>query len=344
MYNPDRKRAFITSESGKSGFSEEFAEKLFETLEQFELREGKDVCEMTGPCLLRTVFDVLSRIQTTYRKSACRNIEEAAYNGIRRQYQVRKIPSREDLLSILRCYGRWCAANIYPWASIELTEIEDPAKVRYRYRFVANPAHLKMYLDDLYPLDDTCPTLNDIYQSFFWLAFSGVMEEDAVELTPENLDFRKMEIRFGGSVYPIYAEAVQPLMNAAESTQLRINHPKYKKVSMRARANGDLILRGFQDFSLMEFRNAMMKPMSKRYDTDFLSPYLNYQNVRYSGVFYRCFLLEMAGVRLDFDEVTRNSYTRRSGKSETMTQSNFVAKKKSVLTGYAQWKDVFAPK
>lgn len=345
MYHPDRKREFIAAEREKSGFSEAAAEKLFEILEQFEAREGKDVCEMTGSCLLRTVYDALSRAQTYYFRVAPGSTEEDVRRGRpRRDLPARETPSREDLLAILRCYGRWCAGNRISGATVALTELEDPARVRYRFRFVANPTHLKLYLDDLFPMDDGFPTLNDLYQSFFWLAFSGLMEEDTAALTSDCLDFRKMEIRSGGEIFPIYAEAVPSLMSAVQSTQFRINHPKYKKVSTRDRAAGDLILRGFLDFNLSDFRNAMMRPISRRYDTDFLTPYLNYRNVGYSGIFYRCFLLEMAGVRLDYDAVTRSAYSRKQGSSETLTQSNFISKQRKIMAGYAEWKSIFTPK
>lgn len=324
MYNPDRKQAFIRDTVSELPSDAGLQEKLFLLSEPYEIAAGADLGEMTGSVLMRTVYEMLRRMfPGNNRKTA----EE-----------------RKTAMEVLRRYGKWNVEHHLWTASFELRQLEDPVRIRYRYQFVSSPAHLKLYLDDLFPLDPEYATLNDVYQSFFWLGFSGLPEDEAWNLTTDRMDFSTMTVKTDGGVYPLYAEAVPPLRNAVYSTSMRINHPGYKTVSMRDRVREDRVLRCFRVLAFHDFRNSITIGMKKRHQGDFLTPYLNYRNVLYSGVFYRTLLQEMSGARLDYDEIAVSAYLTDQSVNGSRTSSNFQTKRKNVMRDYGEWKDIFLPK
>ena len=322
MYNPEIKWRFINDAVPGSQFSIEFIKEVFDYAEQTEERVGKDLCAMDRSELLRSVYDTLGAAQRTvkdvewYRKSA---------------------------MSVLNKYGKWCVRNVVPGSKVFLGDLQDPATVRYKYRFVSNPLHLCLYLDDLFPVHEEHMTLNDTYQIFFWFAFAGINQQASMEIGSSHVDLQGLEILYGGEKYPIYPEALPLFRRAVTENQMVINHPNYKQLVTRQRIPGDAVIRGTREISLEDFNGAMMRSMRARTNSDFLAPHLNYTNVFYSGIFYRCLTLEMAGARINFDEIAARSFVRRSGGSGPYARSNIATRKKDLLIGYKEWKSAFLP-
>lgn len=210
-------------------------------------------------------------------------------------------------LRVLRSYVRWCIINRIPGACDDILSIQFSGVEKYRRRAVASPAHLQIYLDQVFnPESDE--TIDVIYRSYFWLAFAGIKEEDSVKIHVNQLDFEHMQIKFvNGEVYPIYSEALPALRKAASLNDFAYRNPNYKngKVARKDRIGGDLLLRGIKkgsgdDPAVLSYRTAASKKARLAEETGKTTQRLSYSSVYPCGIFFRAYHDEQAGLEVKF--------------------------------------------
>ena len=324
MFNQEIKKEFILDVCNDGQVTEEFANEVFSVAARYEQESDIDL-------------NAMQRIRLI-----------PAVSGILEKYSRNSWPDesgkRDKILELLRSYGRWSVKHRIENCSDELISLEDPAAVRYKTRFSANPSHLRQQLNDLFPLNDIYGTINDTMHCFFWMAYAGLDEAVAVQITPDHVDLRKMRFDINGKQYPIYTDGFPSIWNCVYLDQFMISHPKYSRVSMKDRAIGDEILRGFTEKNSTARISLDTRLTQAKFKTEIYTPNLTYRNVRYSGIFYRAFMQEMAGARVDFTEMAKLFVVRKRSPDKEIDKRNLWNKIREVKAGYNNWKMAFVPK
>lgn len=330
MYNEQLKREFIDQYTDKPSRIR-FCEALFNGTEQYENLWNADICTKSGEELEKAVNNMVGA----------------------------RTSSQSGRLNVLREYFRWCAEKGIPGASEAILAVDIDSTAKMRARSVSSPLHLQMYLDGIFQ-KEAMQTKDNILRAYCWLAYMGLPENDIMELRSDEVDLKNMIVSHEGEEYRIYAEAVPCLRNCKELTFFYYRHPNYPdKAYPRDRVPGDLLIRGTTaGTSVYLIRNDVARA-GRKYKTKAQKGggtkeqqfyrqtealRLSYYRIWLSGLFYRTFLLEGAGVPPDFSEAIAKRAAERehrfSGKNyNERTFRNGINSEYN--TDYAVWKKAF---
>lgn len=133
-------------------------------------------------------------------------------------------------LTILKEYVKWCITMNVPGACDGMLRITAVGLDKVRKQMVTSPLHLQRYLNEVFdPEDDE--TIDNLYRCYYWMAFSGIREEDTLSITASDVDFMDMSIRYGENCVPLYRESLPAFHNAVElpgfCTNIRITQKKF---------------------------------------------------------------------------------------------------------------------
>ena len=276
MYNAELKNKFIeqytTSISARSS-----SVALFNAFEKYELKWNADVCTV-GVEELSAAFGEIVGFRTVSQKSR---------------------------LSVLQAYARWCLSTGVPGACNSAFHIDDVGIEKLKRQTVANSTHLQAYLNQICA-PESLDTVDNVYRCYYWLAYSGMNESDAVQVRAQDVDIENMVVRHNGMEFPIYREAIQAFRKCATLDGFQSNHPNYtNKRGYRPRGTGDLLLRASNStVNVKLFRVTMSQKSAEleRMDSSNKNLVLNlsYHRVWISGLFYRTYEAERAGMPVDF--------------------------------------------
>lgn len=322
MYNEALKERFIQTLNSAS--RRELTTVLFNTLEKYENDIGADICTWKAEDLR----PVLSEI-----------------------FGFRSV-SKRTRLSVLRTYSKWCVEKGVPGATNAIFDIEDYSLDKLKRQMVANPMHLQRYLNVLFA-DESLQTVDCIYRCYCWLAYCGLKEEDVLSLTKDNVDMYERIIRFNDKEYMFYNEAVKTFKQCLELKEFRYIHPHYSdKAIYKDRASGNKLLRGIKEIEdikvfRVEFSRRQGNP-GKRKGTPSsdktLQLRLSYYRLGLSGLFYRQYEAERAGIPVDFMDA---AFEFMEGKEYDLSCSrNLIgAKQRQVardyMKDYISWKEAY---
>ena len=277
MYNEELKSRFIT-EFSTSLSRRQVAYRTFELIQPFEEEWDADFCT--------------------------RSVEEI--QPILEQMVGVRMAEKNIRVEILKSYSKWCIKNNVEGACDSIYHIGKIGVERMRSQMVANPQHLQRYLNSICEPESE-KSVSSTYRCYFWLAFSGVSEPDSIKIREQNVDFMNMVISYENREYQIYREEIPALRNCVQLTGFNFNHPNRKTV-VKPRADGDLLLRGFSPLDdLKTLRQSMSRCARKQKYRDRFSPddssvdlRLSYYRVWLSGLYYRMYEAERAGMPVDF--------------------------------------------
>lgn len=319
MYNTELKDRFTKQYTTKKSVREACL-SVFEAVEKYERQWGADLCTQDVQSLEEMLNDLL---------------------GMRTS-------SKHLRLSILRDYVRWCISEGVPGATNGMLHARSDGIEKMKRQTVRNPRHLQLYLDSICDPEEM-ETVDNTIRCFYWLAYSGMDENDILKVTSLDVDLRHMEIQFGGESFPIYREALPALQNCMELTQFQYVHPNYgaDKVVYKDRAQGDELLRGLRGAPSLTGLRAALSRKHKQIEQrggDTLGLRLSYSRVWISGIFYRAYENEMAGIDPDFmDTAERHmagkEYHLESGRNTIDAKQRAIAR--DYRKDYDRWKLTF---
>lgn len=311
MYNEEQKTRFIKSYT-QSLSTAKAAVRVFNFVEPYEVSWGADLCTRSAEELRPVVNAVVGR----------------------------RDASKWTSLGVLRQYVRWCVAHDIPGATDGILKINSAGLEKVRLQMVSGPVHLQRYLDSfLDPIEDE--TIDLVYRCFYWLAFLGFDEDEALSIRSGDVDFENMRVTYGGRSCVIYPQALPVLRKCAQLHSFRYNHPRY--TVMRDRVPGDLLLRGVKsDANISTIRSAISRRNEKAVKDRRADMRLSFTRIRTSGVFYRMYENELAGFPVDFAAVTSDfmegktyvNRTRSARETATTIEREFTE-------DYNRWKIVF---
>lgn len=309
MYNRERKEEFIKdyTSNGRTAYYMRGIFNKFEYAEENEWHE--DLCKQPKERLEKIIN---------------------AQTGTRMQ-------SAERAFIVVRDYVKWCRRNGIETSNgvfeIKVNTIESVKKL-----MVGNPVELQERLDLLFGTDDD-KTVNCVYRAFFWLAYAGMTDVDALEVEKNEVDLVSEIkcVRHNGKRYRIYDVAVETFRNACTLTEFERNDVPYK--TMIPRGESDKLISGRTgDMKLLSIRRAI----GKREEATGVK--LSFGNVYYSGLFYRTYSEEVKGYGMSFEayvneQLETNKYTYNQNRTRNKV---FNQKIRALELDYDCWKCAFA--
>ena len=315
MYNEEQKKRFIRDYTGSLSTAN-VAATIFNETEKYEESWGTDLCTKGVEELQPVVNEI---------------------TGLRNKSQWMS-------LTILKEYVKWCLAMKVPGACDGLLRIEAVGLDKIKKQMVASPLHLQRYLDDIFDKEFE-ETIDNLYRCYFWMAYGGIDEEDTILVKTEDVDLSQMLIRYKTTSVPIYREAIPAFKNAVTLTNFLYKHPNYTKPIRRDRVPGDTIMRGLKATTkTFTMRTTISKRNISAIEDGLTELQLSFYRVRMSGLFYRTYEMERAGIPVTFSEAALRVMDGKtyalSGREKIIHKQNRI--ERDYFDDYQRWKLAFS--
>ena len=319
MYNAELKTRFI-SDFSTSVSRRSVALSLFTATEPYESKFNSDICALSGDRLAFVLGEIV---------------------GFR-------VASRRLRLSVLKSYAKWCMENQIPGACEDILFTEDIGDEKLRRQTVANPGHLHRYLNCICDKESE-ETTDSVYRCYYWLAYGGMNEADALAVTIDEVDFDKMIVTHNGEEYPLYRESIPAFRNCVQLEAFRFMYHNAKPGHRiyRDRADGNLLLRSTSapssNIIRVEMSRRSKNPKHKDDDKN-LNLNLSFYRVWLSGIFYRVYELERAGIPADFMDAAERFVAGKTYKiaSKNTMNGRKLAIAEDYMRDYLRWKEVYS--
>lgn len=316
MYNEELKTKFVRGYTNSISTAE-VCQTIFNAFEQYEVEWGADLCTRSTE-ELQPVVDGLV--------------------GFRAR-------SKWMRLIILKDYVKWCIGMKVPGACDGMLKIETVGLEKVKHQTVASPLHLQRYLDSICEPESE-ETTDNIYRCFYWLAYGGVAEEDILSIKCSDVDLNNMVVRYNDTEVPIYREALPAFKNCVNLTQFVYKHPNYDKLVYKDRADGDTLVRGIRSApSIKAMRVELSRRSKAKMDEGKTDLKLSYFRVWISGLFYRMYERERAGMPVDFSAAAAQFMEGKTYKLDRGRNTPEAKKRqltRDYLEDYERWKLAFA--
>lgn len=315
MYNEEMKSRFIREYTGSLNTAN-VATTIFNAMEEYEKSWNADLCTRSGEELQPVITEI---------------------TGLRSK-------SKWMALTILKEYVKWCIAMQVPGACDGMLQIQTVGLDKVKHQMVSSPLHLQKFLDDVFDPESE-ETLDNIYRCYFWMAFGGIDEEDTILIQNEQVDFGQMVIYYKTTNIPIYREALPAFRNAVSLSSFLYKHPNYSKPVRRDRVPGDTLMRGIRATTkTFTMRTTLSKRNIKAIEDGLTDLQLSFYRVRMSGLFYRVYEMERAGIPTSFSEAALRvmdgkTYTLH-GREKLEHRQNKI--ERSYMEDYQRWKLAFS--
>ena len=315
MYNEEQKKRFIRDYTGSLSTAN-VAATIFNETEKYEESWGTDLCTKGVEELQPVVNEI---------------------TGLRNKSQWMS-------LTILKEYVKWCLAMKVPGACDGMLRIEAVGLDKIKKQMVASPLHLQRYLDDIFDKEFE-ETIDNLYRCYFWMAYGGIDEEDTILIKTEDVDLSQMLIRYKTTSVPIYREAIPAFKNAVTLTNFLYKHPNYTKPIRRDRVPGDTIMRGLKATTkTFTMRTTISKRNISAIEDGLTELQLSFYRVRMSGLFYRTYEMERAGIPVTFSEAALRVMDGKtyalSGREKIIHKQNRI--ERDYFDDYQRWKLAFS--
>ncbi len=242
------------------------------------------------------------------------------------------------VIPVLKEYVKWCIDNQVPNACNGILEVNVVGLERVRTCMVSGPLHLQRFMDSI--LDKECEeTVHNLYRCYYWMAFSGLYEEDAFCIIDKDVQIDSLTIKYNGYDYPVYREAISAFKNAITLTGFYYKHPKYSEIIWRERAAGHILLRGFRgNIKPLTLRSVFSNINTNALKDKKTEQQLSYSRVWLSGLFYRTYEREHAGYSVSFTDAAIKQMGDKEYKNEKYQLAKII---RQYQRDYQRWKQVF---
>lgn len=269
MFHENLRKRFIQETYGDSSLAKA-ATSIFNALEKYEGLWGRDICTQG----VREVTEALDGIV-----------------GMRSQ-------GHRLYTNVLRDYLRWCVANGVPGATLDALDAQPSGLLKMKTRTVRSPLHMQRFLDTVFAPDEM-RTHDCVYRCMLWMAYGGLPDRFVTEVQTQDVDFSHMLVCHAGYEVPIYREASVAFHACAEFSDFRLTRGDVER--FRPRYESRQLLRGFQsDATIEQLRTESIRKITAAIKAGRTDIKLSYSRAYLSGLFYRAYEKEMAGIQPDF--------------------------------------------
>jgi len=316
VYNEERKLKFI-----KEKFTSEAAAMVlystFNTFAPYEEKWGADLCT-------RSAADLQPILDSSGRMSR----------------------GKKAYVSTVKKYVLWCIdqgiEDVNNDAlSVKFMADKDLVRQKTRDTMFASPLHLQTVMDTIFESEDE-ETADLAYRACLWLIYSGVDPNDVEIVLSSDIDLRDMTIHYDGRYLPIYREAMRSIRLCVENESFRFIHPIHGEVRPRARIDGKELLRSYKGVVstyTVRIQSHKRKERAKS-NGDFVLREITPKAVYESGLFYRAYEKECAGIIPDFKDELLRRYVRRN-KNVCLSEYGLSCAVQRKKEDYLMWKDAF---
>lgn len=315
MYNEEMKARFIREYTGSLNTAN-VATTIFNALEEHEKSWGADLCTRSKDELQPVITEI---------------------TGLRSR-------SKWMTLTILKEYVKWCIAMQVPGACDGMLQIQTVGLDKVKHQMVSGPLHLQKFLDEVFDKESD-ETIDNIYRCYFWMAYGGIDEEDTILIQNDQVDFGQMVIYYRTTNVPIYRESLPAFKNAVSLNSFLYKHPNYSKPIRRDRVPGNTLMRGIRaSTKTFTMRTTLSKRNVKAIEDGLTDLQLSFYRVRMSGLFYRIYEMERAGIPVSFSEAALRVMDGKTyslhGREKLEHRQNKI--ERSYLEDYQRWKLAFS--
>ncbi len=289
-----------------------------------------------------TIFQKLAAYEEAWDADLCTRSAEELQPVINEIVGLR-LKSRWMSMSILREYTKWCMLMDIPGACDGMLHVTFTSVDKVRRQMVANPYHLQKYLDEIFDKESK-KTIDNLYRCYYWMAYGGISEKDTLTIRKSDVDLEQMIIHYGNTSVPIYREALPAFQNVLQLDYFVYLHPRYEEIE-RERVPGDLLLRGIKAMTkTMTIRTTLSRKSAAALESKKTEMQLSFQRISLSGLFFRVYEQERAGVKPDFTEAAIQFMGR---KEYTSYEQNVVEHRmkqiiRNYIDDYQRWKLAFS--
>ena len=290
-----------------------------------------------------TIFNMLEKYETVWKADLCTKSTEELQPVIDNIVGLRS-KSKWMMLVILKKYVKWCMDMKVPGACDGMLYIDIIGIDKIKKQMVSSPLHLQKFLNDIFD-PESDETMDNLYRCRFWMAYGGIDENDVILIKSNDVDFQQMVIHYKTTSVPIYREAVPAFYNAVNLTSFLYKHPNYADPIRRDRIPGDTLMRGMKSVAkTLTMRTALSQRNIKAVRNGLTDLQLTYGKVQLSGLFYRVYEKERAGIPVSFSEAALRfmegkTYTLQERKKIEHIQNRI---EREYMEDYQRWKLAFS--
>lgn len=290
-----------------------------------------------------TIFNALEKYEEQWQADFCTRNKEELQPVIDEIVGLRT-KSQWMTLIILKEYVKWCIAMKVPGACDGMLQVEAVGLDKIRHQMVSSPLHLQRYLDELFDPESE-ETIDNIYRCYFWMAYGGIDEEDTILVKKGDINFEQMTIAYKDTNIPIYREAIPAFRNAVLLTDFLYKHPNYTKTIRRDRVIGDTVMRGIKaETKTFTMRVTISKRNIKAVEDGKTDLQLSFYRIKMSGLFFRTYERERAGIPVDFSEAAMRAMAGKEysikGRIKLEHKQNRI--ERDYMEDYQRWKLAFS--
>lgn len=227
---------------------------------------------------------------------------------------------------------------------------------KIKSKMISSPKQLSVFLNSVFE-SPKIKTVDCVYKSFFWFAYMGIKDSDAVNIHISDVDLVNKVITYEGRKYNIFDEALDDVKNACECEEFLYIHKKPDYEILKPRLSGDTVIRGLKETSrdITHLRSHLCRKI-KNYNAslanntcvDIVSP--TYKSLILSGLFYRAYMNELNGLdaekeireyvnhKIEDKKKNKNEYVLSGTKTIEYIEDDNV---RELLKDYECWKIVF---
>jgi len=312
MYNPEQKQEYIDSETNEKIRAS--LKRYFVRVESGETKYDKDIANMSFDELKETIESL----------------------GIRRE------ESRGHLLSLLRGYVNWAVLNGKANNSVAINSITAESidsQELIRKTMIKDPEHLKLVLDSAMDREDYANrSMRD--ELIFWLLYCGMTLEEILPLKKNDLNAEKKTITLENERYYDANDEVLRLwphvsnITFIEKKNGKGNVEEYTEYEL---VDNDYLFRSIRGSkadesrkcSISMFRSILLNALKGKDKT------IPARNIKYSGIFYKIYLLESSGTKITPDIIAKHFWI------DSKSKSDLLMKTRKWRIDYDDWKSAF---
>ena len=290
-----------------------------------------------------TIFTAIAPFEKEWQADLCTKTAEELQPVIDKVVALR-FRSQWMSLNILKEYVRWCMSMRVPDVCDGMLHITVAGLDKVKSQMVSSPLHLQQYLDAVFQ-KESAQMLDNLYRCYYWMAYGGIHDNDILSIKVSDVDFTKMCIQYGDTSAPIYREALPAFHNAVELTSFQYEHPNYAKPIWRDRVPGDTLIRGYRAVTQMRyFRSNMSHRSADAIKQGKTELQLSFYRVWISGLFYRMYERERAGLPVDFTGVAAELMSSKAYviKGRTKIEHRQNQRARDYMEDYQRWKLAFS--
>lgn len=257
------------------------------------------------------IMDYVGRFEDEYQCDLYQMNDEQAQTVVD-GYGSGRNSTTSHFLLVIRLYIKWCKSQGIQNVTGSFDGIVSASISSFRNKMIGSPAELAEHLNRLFNSTPDDKQVDNTYRCFWWFAFMGVDEETAVSYTVDDINLDDMTVLYKGSKLDIPKEAYASFRNCVRMDSFMYRHPLYiDRPRLRPRVPGNQLLRGLKgEVTASKMRRWITAIHYSQIKSGVNLKKITYSSIWRSGILYRSYEQERAGIHPDFSGVAEENVSK----------------------------------